>query len=84
MQEVGISSCRREPDLDGKGRFGFVILEQSGMEFEILMPGIPLEHIRNVDLSVAPRMYVNGSSWWWEFAVNIIKSDMEEASVINE
>jgi len=55
------------------GRYGFR-LNHSKRHVFIEMPGIALDRVRYVhakgqDAWDFPRLYVNGSSWLWEFAV---------------
>lgn len=63
----------RKPSLDGDGRFGFV-LRHGGRETEIEMPGLPVKQVRYVsdkqNIWDYPRLYVDGSSWVWRYALN--------------
>lgn len=59
---------------DGEGRFTF-ILRYGDRESEIDMPGLPLEEVRYIsrrDQNILdfPRLYENGSSWVWLYAVS--------------
>ena len=47
------------------------------------MPGLPLEQVRYMghegqNARDYPRLYVDGASWLWEFAVNIVSDFPEE------
>ena len=42
--------------------------------YEVDMPGIPLRYVRTREIRVAPRLYVDGSSWYWEHAVDILRN----------
>lgn len=68
---------RRKKRLDEDGRFGFRIT-YADQVWDIEMPGLPLERVRYVkglNPWDFPRLYVDGSSWLWEFAVGIIKRE---------
>lgn len=41
-------------------------------EVTISMPGCALEHLQQKTIN-APRLYVNGSSWWWEIGIDIVR-----------
>lgn len=68
---------RRRRSLDGDGRYGFWIRNNAGKVTTIAMPGIPLQHVRwrghaHEDAWLFPRLYVDGSSWLWRFAVELL------------
>jgi hypothetical protein len=59
------------------GRYAFILKIRS-VEYEIQMPGLPLNKVRymqEADQNIwdYPRLYINGSSWVWFFALDIIK-----------
>jgi hypothetical protein len=64
----------RVPDVDyGDGRFAFLLWKQERCH-EIQMPGLPLDQVRftgagHQSIWDFPRLYVDGSSWVWKFAV---------------
>ena len=64
----------RIPSADyGEGRFAFLLWLECCCH-EIQMPGIPLERVRfmdekNQNIWDFPRLYVDGSSWVWNFAL---------------
>jgi hypothetical protein len=67
-------SLHRRSRLDGGGRYGYM-LHFTDVDFEVEMPGLPLERVRYVvgggkPLWDFPRLYVDGSSWGWPYAVN--------------
>jgi hypothetical protein len=67
----------------GEGRFAFLVWKGNHCA-EIQMPGIPLDCVRYVgaegqNIWDYPRLYVDGSSWVWEFAVNAAKPDEVES-----
>lgn len=66
----------RIPDEDyGEGRYAF-LLWKDNVCHEIQMPGIPLEKVRYMkdegqNIWDFPRLYVDGSSWVWYFAIGL-------------
>jgi len=70
----------RLPEADRHGRFGFVLTFAwaAGQEIdhEIAMPGVSLDLVeyRAQDRTSCwdfYRLYLNGGSWLWEFAINL-------------
>ncbi len=51
----------------GEGRFGFRV-NRGGHSCEIQMPGLPPAALQ-LGPWRSPRLYVDGSSWLWEFAL---------------
>lgn len=75
VAEAGCHSLTEllKPD-QGDGRFKFFVCRGSTWH-EVDMPGIPLAKVRwmgepDQDIWDFPRLYVDGSSWVWKFAVN--------------
>ncbi len=79
------AKCRRDPtrDVEG-GRWPFLITcppnKDEPREWELLvdMPGIPLDEVRYTgepgqNIWHFPRLYVDGSSCVWKFAVNQVR-----------
>lgn len=65
-------------DPEGNGRFTFTLAFGEGLQFEIEMPGLPIEKVRwtgaaDQDIWDYPRLYVDGSSWVWKYAVNVCR-----------
>ena len=64
----------RIPEMDdGDGRWAFLLWEDQRCH-EIQMPGLPLDRVRytgedSQDIWDYPRLYVDGSSWVWKYAV---------------
>ncbi|TAK88995.1 hypothetical protein EPO04_02725 [Patescibacteria group bacterium] len=75
------ASCVRDASGDCDGRFTFVIYRpDAGLCAVVDMPGLQLEKVRRMgDDNVVgfPRLYVNGGSWIWMYAVDIIKMSLE-------
>ena len=84
VQDVGLEriTYRRDAPRDyGKGRFAYQ-LSDAQRDVEVQMPGWPLERVRYLgekdqDMGNFPRLYVDGESWFWRFAVDMIKSKYE-------
>lgn len=79
VAELGLTGVRirRARKIDyGDGRYAFW-LSLDGRRCEIQMPGLPLERVRYLDRPQNPwhypRLYVDGSSWLWCFALNCAK-----------
>jgi hypothetical protein len=87
LTDSGIEGLRfeRAADLDrDDGRFGFMVLDKVGdVEAEVQMPGLPLAKVRyrsqpGESIWDFPRIYVNGSSWVWPYAVSILHAAFSE------
>jgi hypothetical protein len=70
-QETGATKIRRAPSCDEDGRFGFKCLSKHGTTHVIEMPGI---YFKDSLL----RMYVDGDSWIWQCAVEIVRDGWDE------
>lgn len=83
--EIGYA---RRPAADEDGRFGYrLTCVKAGQEstFEIDMPGLPLERVRWLDepeqnIWHFPRLYVDGNSWVWKFAVGVCEPAGDESA----
>lgn len=65
---------KRVPVRDGEGRYCFE-LRVGQRRCIVDMPGRPLEEVRDLDAplpSIPPRLYIDGDSWYWYFAVGWI------------
>lgn len=73
--KVYLTSVNRADELDdGQGRYGYRCGTGDGRTLEIRMPGIPVDQVRYTgadgqDIWDFPRLYVDGSSWIWKFAL---------------
>lgn len=71
---VSIAGGERSED----GRYTFTI--SRGIRSTVVdMVGLPLDQVRYVEGCNPwnfPRLYVDGSSWLWEFAINMARSDL--------
>ena len=83
---VAITNILRQGDRDdGDGRYEFDLFLKDPQPREdgeprtiigISMPGVPLDRVRYLDrpdqnIWHFPRLYVDGSSWVWKYAVNV-------------
>lgn len=78
--EIFIKDCKvkgiiwhRLPENDEKGRFCFKLIGNE-REHIVDMPGLPIEQVRYIDNKTQniwhfPRLYVDGSSWVWKYAI---------------
>jgi hypothetical protein len=79
---------------EAKGRFYFQLRDkQTGRSVDVEMPGIPIEKVRYMrcpqiqNIWDFPRLYIDGSSWVWYFAINTTCSSLfspEEEEVEDE
>lgn len=61
---------------DQNGRYGFTIMLED-RRVDIQMPGIDPEVTRKSKPWESPRLYVDGSSWLWEFALGAAREILE-------
>jgi hypothetical protein len=70
---VHVASTAPEED----GRFAFELQNHGGdQRVDVLMPGLPLERVRfaaGQNPFAFPRIYVDGNSWLWPFAVRTLR-----------
>lgn len=82
LAEKGVKilrTTRRSKDDYGEGRFCFhlrVAYRRMKRTLEVQMPGLPLEKVRYLgtpeqNIWHYPRLYIDGSSWVWSFAVDV-------------
>lgn len=58
----------------GDGRYAYDVTFADGRSVEVQMPGLPVEQVRWMDgpdqnIWDYPRLYVDGNSWVWGFAL---------------
>lgn len=68
-----VSSVRAATSDYGEGRWAFELLTDDERRIEIQMPGAPLERVRES----WTRLYVDGQSWEWEFALRRCRPNLE-------
>lgn len=84
-EEVGAGSFDGPFGTDGDGRWKFKLWANNRF-VDVEMPGISIEKVRYVDrvsqnIWEFPRLYVNGGSWVWLYAIDIARDalHMKEA-----
>lgn len=80
IDEVIIMEPNEEPT-DGRYRFN---IQYGDRMCRVYMPGLPLERVRYTGspgqfAGDFPRLYIDHSSWLWQFAVNAINWSLKEA-----
>ena len=77
----GYTDVRLVPGEEKDGRWSFR-LTCDGDEHDLDMPGLPLAQVRYTGHPQNPfdypRLYVDGSSWLWKFAVNMCTPSEED------
>jgi len=87
IDDIGLDGVQYRRDVEaseGDGRFAFV-LERERCSCSVLMPGLPLAEVRFVgadgqNIWHFPRLYVDGNSWVWKFAVEIAREGLSDGS----
>jgi hypothetical protein len=88
LKDAGFPEAKWCRDLDAEeegGRFSFMVTCPPDEDHDtdwgcpVDMPGLPLRQVRWVDgknqnIWNFPRLYVDGSSWVWKFAVSQLRS----------
>lgn len=69
-KEAGIPSAKRVSGPDDLGYFEYVFTTPAGRDVGVCIPSIPLERFHE---PAPPRVYVDGSSWMWKFAVEWLR-----------
>lgn len=69
----GWRATRRQPEHDCDGRYSFVVWRGNRCH-QVDMPGLPLDQVRYMGgegqhIRDYARLYVDGGSWIWEFAL---------------
>ncbi len=71
-------------DIDGVRSTGGRKLDEGRADFRlslgkrsvlVSMPGVTAALLTG-SLPYAPRLYVDGNSWWWEFALSVVKDEL--------
>lgn len=68
---------------DDEGRFAYDVILADGETHQIEMPGLPVDQVRYLgtdeqDIWDFPRLYVDGSSWVWCYALDACQREDEE------
>jgi hypothetical protein len=69
-----VTGLTRREDADDDGRYGYLLTMGDARKLEVDMPGLPLDQVRFMDepgqdIWDFPRLYVDGNSWIWMFAL---------------
>lgn len=75
MAEPRVAVTMLSPEHDGTGRYQFELHRGIRM-VDVDMPGLPLGEVRCTkgDRLVPPRLYVDGSSWMWCYALGFART----------
>ena len=76
MKDPSVSVTMRSPGHDGMGRYSFD-LHRGIRTVDVDMPGRPLDEVRCTEDFVrpgCPRLYVDGNSWWWCYALDMART----------
>ena len=82
LQDAGREAQTGGPGVEDRGRWTFIVTVDE-RDYEVEMPGLPLDEVRYVDPATQniwdfPRLYVDGSSWVWKYALGACESDEDE------
>lgn len=74
---------RRAASDYGEGRYAYSVAFADGRSVEVQMPGLPVEHVRFLsepgqNIWHFPRLYVDDSSWVWQWALSACEPDEDE------
>lgn len=69
---------------EDSGRYLYLV-RYHNRAYDVDMPGIPLDKVRFTGASDQnawnyPRLYVDGSSWLWLYAVRILRGDLTDTN----
>jgi hypothetical protein len=77
---VSVDILERFPQNDADGWFGFR-LHVGDSVVEVDVPGIDPEVVRKGEPWVSPRLYINGDSWLWSYALRAFVRALEPDEV---
>ncbi len=80
MKDPPVAVTMRSSKHDGTGRYQFD-LHRGICTVDVDMPGVPLDEVQCTEGSMppgCPRLYVDGSSWWWCYALGCAKDALED------
>lgn len=80
MKDPPVSVTMRSPGHDGTGRYQFD-LHRGIRSADVDMPGLPLDEVRCTEDSMprgCPRLYVDGNSWWWCYALDMARTALAD------
>jgi len=80
MNDPPVSVTMLSPEHDRTGRYQFD-LHRGIRTVAVDMPGLPLDEVRCTEDFIpqgCPRLYVDGNSWWWHYALDIARTALED------
>lgn len=80
MKDPPVSVTMRSPGHDGTGRYQFN-LHRGICTVDVDMPGLSLDEVRCTEDSMSrgcPRLYVDGNSWWWCYALDMARTALAD------
>ena len=77
LELKGVNWVRLSDRDDTDGRFAFLLWKGKHCH-EVEIPGCAIEKLRPSDGVFPPRLYVDGSSWWWGIALGMCKFGVED------
>ena len=80
IEEPSVAVTMRSPDHDGTGMYRFD-LYRGIRTVNVDMPGLPIDAVRCTEGAVprgCPRLYVDGNSCWWCYALDIARFALED------
>jgi hypothetical protein len=77
LRETGLEPTPRVRFLgaDDTNRYTFR-LTWGGRETTVDMPALSRRKLQPAPGYTPPRLYVDGSSWWWPYAVDMVRSEL--------
>jgi hypothetical protein len=77
--DLGALKVKRDKKGDCDGWFGFKVKSKRA-SISVLVPGIPMEQMRRMERDDSAwnfrRLYVEGSSWLWNYALERAKEEL--------
>ncbi len=82
--DIAKVKVKRDKKGDNDGWYGFT-LKSKHAKISVLMPGLPLDYMRpapgaSKESIGFQRLYVEGNSWLWRFALEIARKRLAEES----
>jgi hypothetical protein len=80
MKDPPVSATMRSPGHDGTGRYQFD-LHRGIRTVDVDMPGLSIDEVRCTEDSMprgCPRLYVDGNSWWWCYALDMARTALAD------
>ncbi len=70
----GVTFVRCYPFRNDDGRWDFKV-KRGRRSVIVCMPGVPYR-VLTAENGWPPRLYVDGNSWWWSFAVGVAQDEL--------